>query len=648
MRSQKKRIYGLFIITLMFSSLISALFSPSITPMGENFADNLYFDQIPNSQTSHTFSFLSLNGTEIQEFGTFNIYMNEFIEIIVQNSSSDDIVSVVFTYNHTINPSTSKGTVNLDENVGQFDKIVEFTYLLQSGLYNASITTYNGSSYQDFTFYLNLINPDPMIHAVYVRDITWNNVWTRIYEDQAFQTYRNTALEINVTVGNEDNINSIDTVLLYYEDGIKGTYAEDTMTTNDIPGVFGNYVVKNYTSSDIQTNFDSSTSERNKWRPQPPADNYKVGIEASDTENNEWYFNFSIEILNQAPKISIFNINNTSPDGNATINIEINATDLEDDILYESDQTNSYSYCTTPIAHNWSSSGIETVDINPMVQYLDEDDHTEINKFNFTAQDSYYDVNFTINPEYTNLTHITDFYINFTYWTNISSTIDIRVYRASDTTWVPTIFTNLTGNETLQDISNSTGLLGWDIEDFCRESNDYQIQIRFRHTTDPDLLGGDGELFHLDCINLTYITEIRTSVSSIGIQVLGPFDELISTRFIDISKMWKRSAENLWSYDYEFNSESHDYGTYTIVVKVFDYGVFTNIDPEKHYHQDIGKQLLLEEQDYGLQYFNDKITSGMRGYAIGSQVIGYNIPDAELLDLENYGVTLGDQSQADC
>jgi hypothetical protein len=136
--------------------------------------------------------------------------------------------------------------------------------------------------------------------------VTWKNQWTRIYENQIWSTYRNTTLDIVAQVANKDDLfNGLSSVTLGFEDGEYNLW--DSIAMNQGPeDIIDGIRVVNYTRIGyIKTDFDSTSGGRDDWLP---GSIFSANITAIDDVLNSWIFQFSIKIINRAPKFSEFSV----------------------------------------------------------------------------------------------------------------------------------------------------------------------------------------------------------------------------------------------------------------------------------------------------------------------------------------------------
>jgi hypothetical protein len=610
-RSLKHRISGYVMLSLMVISFIS-----SISMMGTEFVnvkDNSK-NNAPSPLSQNAISSLEINGTQLYEDGRYYFYKNETLNVV--STATTDVTDAWFIYNHTLNPSEN-GWVKLTKAGNEFSSNIYFAGDVLTGEYNAYISSYNTSTFQNFSFYIIVSDPEPVIHAVYLRDRTWNNVWVRIYEGQIINTYRNTTLELRISVANRDDLNAINSVEVAYENGIQDLWANNKVAgSTGTPSTFKGISVKNYTNTEIKTSFDKTVGGRELWKP---GEQFDVSIKANDTANNYWFFEFYVKILNRAPKITEFSVspsNIPSPGTTSNVIVTVNASDLEDDVVYDASAqeyvpyyaySRSFGLSPTNAAWNQSSSPSSTA-----LLFRNEGSEHKIK----LDQNGYYLVNFTLSPIYA--AHISSWDVNYRYWTNTSSNIDIEAYNYNTKSWYKPTGGDLTGSLSLS--YDDDGVSFSNLGDYCRQSSGYTIQVRFYQTINPAQHWG--KILYVDYINVTYKPLIRTSSPAI---LLGIYNPISSTgEWVDIKQFWDTtySPGNRWSYNYTFTKKTNLQGAYTFVVRVYDYGYSDFI------HADFLTTTYFEQSS--------------QGFADASYLVNYGIPRGQLNNMTGPGVQINE------
>ncbi|MBD3354090.1 MAG: hypothetical protein GF364_21590 [Candidatus Lokiarchaeota archaeon] len=622
-RKLKKLLYTMSILCFLMSSSIllgSSTDLLSNVDKPENLTE-------PYSSDINTVNKFYINGTEIFEEGTWHFFLNESLELAIDVTA--DVDDAYFWYQYSTggteynSSSLSSGTSH------DYNQSFYFDGNTQTGLYNAQIILKNTSgSFQNYSFYFDIADPEPVIYAVYLRDVTWKNTWTRIYEGQRWYTYRDTTLEIGAKVGNMDDITSISSVELVYEDGNNTIYDSISMTKGT-EETFRDVPVYNYnTSGGIETDFNAG-SERNRWIP---GDAYDANITATDVNGGEWVFPFKIEILNRAPKITEFEVtgaNIPTPSSNGDIvTVTVNVSDLEDDVVYQADNTINVENTLGPASYGIDEEGVNIDWITPgpyleQIQYVNQLGHqVEID------QNGAYWVNLTVGEFYEK--HITSWNIGISYWTNSSNALELWMLNETalggNGTWYKTGHT-FTGSDSGPSWQHDLVIFpsgsdpDVDLEEFCTERYGHQVRLKINKTSAGAIN------FTLDSINVTYKCDRRYSVTKLELLVWGPRDSLNEFEIIDISDFWDTdwALGNRWSYEYNLTETIN--GTYTFVVRAYDWGS------------------LITDNIQDVRFINFPLNS--RGRVEASYLVNYGVPRGKINNITESGVQVANRDALD-
>lgn len=606
---------------MLNSVLISANFS-AFSPIADQNGGVVLSSNIYNSVNT-----FSINGTEFFEQGTWYFYQNESIGLSA--SVTSDIDEVYFYYEHstvggiTANDSMTEVAANTFAESYSFDGDAEI------GLYNAEIILKNSSNaFQNYSFYFHIADPEPVIYSLFIRDSAWDNEWTRIYEGQTWETYRDTTLSIGAQVGNKDDINEISEVTLGYQDGNLSDWNSVAMSDNGKTTYKGIDVV-DYNSS-ITVDFDATNLGRKQWRP---GYIYSANVTAKDDSDQEWYFPFAIKILNRAPRISSFSVTGddiASPSANGDIvEITVNASDLEDDIIYDADASTEVQYGSSIIGVSLKKEG-DTANYTTGFQsptWLNAKNEGQQYEMNMSEGGSF-GVNFSTGRYYHK--HIQNWQINIRYLVNTSNDLEMWLWNASakngNGTWVEKTDFNPTGSDdgVWTDEVITFNMDEWNMTYFSNLEKGWKIRTKFNKT------GSTMPVINMsvDYISMSYKVDRRYSVSGIYLFISGPLDPWDSYSIIDMSTYWDTdwAPGNQWSFRYNITG-NQDHGAYTFAIRAYDWGsvITDNI-------------LNSRSINFGV---ND------RGRVEVSHLVNYGVPRSQINHVEGLGVDITNRQELD-
>ncbi|MHA1338772.1 MAG: hypothetical protein ACTSRZ_01955 [Promethearchaeota archaeon] len=612
--------------------LLMALSLPILTSLNlyietsDDVIKNLIDNKNPESSQINEVTAFYINGTRFYEYGTWELYLNESMKLALDVSA--DVTEAYFWYQHSsggpiVNDTISSGTTYDYEETYYFDGTTT------TGIYNAKIILKNSTNeFTNFTFYFKISDPSCVIYRVFLRDTKWNNQWEQIYEHQTIETYRNTTLELVAQVGNKDDlISGISNVNLKYQDGNTTIWKSTDMTKGALDSVNG-IPVYNYTSNDIQTNFNASVLGRTKWKL---GGIFEVYINATDDNGGFWVFPFKIKILNRPPKIVDFTVSNgdiPSPgDPGEFITFTFNVTDLEDDVIYSPTSTtliekvkvaSNYRIDEEGVNINWvptnySHTIVDIFTINQIGHPLE-----------FQSGGAYY-INYSVGEFYHK--HITNWFLSFTYWTNTSNNLALWIYNQTANggsgTWVSTTM-SFTGNDTAPTWKSDSiqfPMSSYNLSDFCTEKYGYRLMIKINKTL------GSAINFTLDYTNMTYWVNQRYSVPQVNIKVYDPLDNLIYYDGIDIFEFWDTdwAPGNRWSFKYYLPNTSI-YGAYSFVITVSDWG-----------------SLITDDIFHLVSYFNPFVAGKDQGIDEVTYVLNFGVNRDEINHVAQNGVQIANR-----
>lgn len=618
----KKKLVSILILSFMLNSIIISANITMFAPVTEQDGIGLTTANSYNSVNS-----FSINDTDLFEEGTWYFYQNESIKLSA--SVTSDITDVYFYYEHStiggISSNDSMTSVAADE----YEETYSFNGNAEIGLYNAEIILKNSSNaMQNFSFYFHISDPEPVIYSMWIRDTAWDNTWTRLYEGQTWETYRDTTLEIGAQVGNTDDINEISGVKLGYEDGSIADWQSVAMTDSGAATYNGIDVI-DYNSS-ITTDFDATTSGRQLWRP---GYIYQANITATDDASQEWYFPFSIKILNRAPHITEFSvtgddIENPSPHGD-TVEITVNASDLEDNIVYDAESTTQVQYGTSilnvDLAKEGDTANYTTTFQNPTWLYAKEDNQQyEMNM----SQGGAFGVNFSTGRYYSG--HIQNWQLNIRYLVNTSNDLQLWLWNSSadggNGNWVQKSDWTPVGSDDgiWSDDTVTFNMNEWNLTYFSNNRQGWKVITKINKTgsTRPVI-----DMF-VDYMSVSYKVDRRYSLTGIFLFISGPLQPWTAYSIIDLSTYWDTTwaPGNQWSYRYNLTT-NRDYGAYTFAIRVYDWGNYITDDI-----------LTSRSLTFGT---ND------RGRAEVSHLVNYGVPRSQINHVAGEGVQIQNRAGVD-
>lgn len=578
-KKYKTRLLGLGLLLLV-------LIPVNILYVGTNFKDSngteheLEEDQNSEDNQNNRISAMKaidseitfmINDTIMYENGTFYCYIMDYLNFTVQNHTYIEKNQVKITIDGSAEGDqdlTYKDGLNISTITTQFDDD-------SAGTYECTLTYKNSTGdIKDFYFSIKLNNPAPVITGAWIWDDTYNPSWEPLAEGGIVSTYRETTLYLKVDTINKDDVT--EKLVFNYTDGFREISKEITDKSTS-----GNERSFNSKTNDegIIIKVNTTSGFEDAWKPRQNM--YKVVLNASASgDDYDYLFDFYLEVSNKPPQITMFDFPNgaheETPDmskNKYNITMKINATDLEDDLLYfrgdSGERTAIYP------------SVIGSIEIQSGCEIISPSSPTSANSLKLLSDDNtntYYDLNYTknaggdfiitmnVDPEI-NYSYIDAFKSGIVLTDNKTDNYDASPYEAYlyiydfvGSTWDDWI--NLS-QDVIKDADSTLFNKSTEVSKYISENEGIKFRIEYNDDQkDVRVL--------LKEFNLTLNITRRDSFSSIQVSVVKPTERLPSDP-VEIINHWNEN-EDVWYYTYELVNDPLYYGSYTFILDVQDHG----------------------------------------------------------------------------
>ncbi len=608
----------LLLLTLMFLIPINAFFFAnnknsdiiSQKPIKDDKTEDVktplssaYYDQ------AHAFK---INGTKLYENGTFYLFQTDNLYFSFENKTGTTNVAIVISALSMSFNLVYKGN-------SLYDSIQVFNTL---GRYRGVLSYYNFSNPAQrwfFDFYLDIGNPSPRIIKAWGRDTEYNPTYKEIVEGGVYATLRKTSFELLVETLNKGSVAS--DVDLNYTDGI--AYTQKALTISATSGYFRNFTLTG--GNAISINIDTTSGYENRWKPTDTL--YKFVLNASDS-TDFYLFEFSIEIKNDPPLITRFNLSPSyvqTPTSPVSVVISVNASDMEDDTLYYRGSQDNAKY-TDPVGNVSVKTGCTvTSPLTQNLDYLKTDDSDYYSLTYGIGANGEFWVWLDINDEI-NLDKISSFETKFIIRNNAYPKAEVHIYDFTVKTW--RLLANLTNKVTsYTTITNQSSQLAVTTAKNYYSPTNKSMLLRFCFNDPVQAASVD-----LDYVAVTTTVTRRESFSRVVLLVHKPegaidIVNLKGEEEIEIINYWD-NALKYWSYTYIIENDTHNYGSWTFQILFADHGKsdYFNLIWGNYTNalSSSSKDQGLYEFDYQQKHF---------GEAIASKVFCLGIPQSQALNI---------------
>ena len=608
---------GLFImpINILFSSI-------TVDTDQSNDIDEKTIENNPLTQAAPDLDAFYINGTEYYEQNTYYLFQNDTLVFIFKNDTAAD--NVYLELNHTTIPAQDF-LFSLQQNpwaLDEWNRTVDINSTFEVGKFNATLKYGKGGDSRTFKFYLEVMNPAPRIVYLEMTDSTYHLNPMEIVEGGTYTTYRGTSLSLTACVMNKDGLGNLGASSgeLFYKKNLAGSWQSVVLTEGALH-TYNGLPVKNY-STLVALTITPNTND--DWMP----GTYPMYINATDDKDASYIFEFNLTIMNTPPQITELSVNPSfvtdKSASKATITVDVNASDLEDDLLYYTGGALRKINYTDRVAMAENISDCVSLNENSTENSIRYDESIDATKgyvphYNLSVPGSaalgQFSVNFTISSEINN---ITQFAFNFRIKDNIScDTYQRLMIWNYDTPGWETVGTNF-DLDAGSSFTYITLYVTSNCEDYVVNTSKVQIMLEYQESST------DETLVVIDYINITTTVETRATFSSVRLYVYTPFT--LESQSFEIKNYW-RTDLNIWRYDMEICMPcKEEWGSLSLVVIVTDYGYHEYWSPTIWGNYSVGDPF--SSIDKEPKYFPSK----SRATASTSQVIGMGIATGDVLN----------------